>query len=138
MFESAFADTPGPWRQRFEFFHAYGLPSSSPQARAAFKELPFGTRLRLNSNFLAFLFGPFYFFAKGMWRKGATLLAAGLAAGAVMYFIEAPDSIARAVTFGFGAAAMVTANYAYYLHAVQHSQSWNPFEGFRRRTAPST
>ncbi|OHV00684.1 DUF2628 domain-containing protein [Mycobacterium talmoniae] len=135
VFESAFADTPGPWRQRFEFFHAYGLPSSSPQARAAFKELPFGTRMRLNSNFLAFLFGPFYFFAKGMWRKGVSLLVAAIAVGVVMTVLDVPDGIDRGVAAGFGAAAMVTANYAYYLHVVQHSRSWNLFEGFSRRAA---
>jgi hypothetical protein len=126
-------DVPARWRQRFAFFHAYGLPSSSPEAREAFKALPFGTKVRINSNIPAFLFGPFYFFAKGMWRKGLTLLAAVVATAIVMVIVDAPDPLARAVGFGFATAVMTTANYAYYLHVVRRSRSWNPLEGFGRR-----
>lgn len=133
--ETEFEDLRGPWPQRFEFFRAYGLPSSSPQARAAYKSLGFFDRIRVNQNFLAFLFGPFYFFVKGMWRKGLTLLVVAVAVAAVMVAIDVPDSIGRAAGMGVAAVAMITANYAYYLHIVGHSRSWNVFEGFGRRSA---
>jgi hypothetical protein len=62
-------------QERFAFYDAYGQPSGSTEARAAFRALPFGTRFRMNTNIWAFLFGPIYYFVKGMWRKG--LVAAG-------------------------------------------------------------
>lgn len=121
------------WRSRFAFFDRYGLPNGTDEARAALRAMPFGQRLRLNSNILAFLFGPIYFFVKGMWRKGVTLLVAGIVVIAVLSAVGASDSIVRAVSFGVSAAAMLTANFAYYLHVRRGSTSWNPFEGFGRR-----
>ena len=123
---------PGIWTQRFEFFTRYGLPANSPEGRAALRALPFGTRLRINSNFPAFLFGPFYFFFKGMWRKATTLLGAAMAAGAVLESANITSGLATGVATSIGAAAMLSANYAYYLHVTRHSRSWNPFEGFGR------
>lgn len=120
------------WRLRFDFFDTYGLPSSTPEAKAAYRALPFGTKLRLTSNILAFLFGPIYFFVKGMWRKGLTLLALALSAAVIMALVGVPESVGRAVGIGIAALAMSTANYAYYLHVVRRSESWNPFEGFGR------
>ena len=123
------------WQRRFAFFDQYGVPNSTPQARAAYRALGFGEKLRLNSNFLALLFGPLYFIAKGMWRKGVTFLIAGLAAMAVLTVLNVPDSFVRPVGFAFSALAMTTANYAYYLHVRRGSTSWNPFEGLGLRTA---
>ncbi|WP_454790676.1 DUF2628 domain-containing protein [Mycolicibacterium lutetiense] len=120
------------WRWKFNFFNTYGLPSASPEAKAAYRNLSFMAKLRLTSNILAFLFGPIYFFVKGMWRKGLTLLALTIAVAAVLVVLDVSDSIGRAVSIGVGALAMSTANYAYYLHVVRGSESWNPFEGFGR------
>jgi Protein of unknown function (DUF2628) len=131
---AGFANVPPVWRTRFDFFDTYGLPSSSPAAQQAFRALPFGRKFRINSNVLAFLFGPIYFFVKGMWRKGLTLLGAALALAFVMFAIDAPDTVIRIANLIVPAMAMTIANYAYYLHVVRHSESWNPFEGFGRRT----
>ncbi|OFB36493.1 hypothetical protein BA059_23600 [Mycolicibacterium sp. (ex Dasyatis americana)] len=120
------------WRWKFDFFNAYGLPSASPEAKAAYRNLSFMAKLRLTSNILAFLFGPLYFFVKGMWRKGLTLLGIAITAGVVLTVLDVSDTIGRSVGIAIGALAMSTANYAYYLHAVRGSQSWNPFEGFGR------
>ncbi|WP_083187769.1 DUF2628 domain-containing protein, partial [Mycobacterium timonense] len=101
--------------------------------REAYKALPFGARVRLTSNAMAFLFGPLYFIAKGMWRKGLTLLAVAGAVAVVTVAIDMPDSLARAIGLGFAGLAMTIANHAYYLHVAKHSQSWNFLEGFNRR-----
>jgi uncharacterized protein DUF2628 len=53
---NALTDT---WQEQFTFYDAYGLPSSSPQARAAYKQLPFWTRSRMGWTTPALLFGPF-------------------------------------------------------------------------------
>ncbi|HET6735704.1 DUF2628 domain-containing protein [Mycobacterium sp.] len=126
---------PQVWQQRFTFFDAYGLPGSSSQSQAAFKALSFGKKLRLTTNLLAFFFGPVYYFVKGMWRKGLVLLAEAIAIGVLVAF-NGPDHIlSRVLVFAYAAVVMSTANYAYYLHAAKGSRSFNPFEGFSRRSS---
>jgi Protein of unknown function (DUF2628) len=121
------------WQKRFDFYLAHGLPGSTPQSKAAFKALPFVTRMRLTGNPAAFLFGPFYFFAKGMWRKGLVLLAMALVLGAAIGTLNLPEMAERAAAMVVPALAMTTANYAYYLHVTKDSRSWNPFEAMGRR-----
>jgi hypothetical protein len=123
------------WHQRFDFFGTYGLPSSSPQARDAFKELSWWTRTRMSWNTLAFLFGPIYFFVKGMWRKGLVLLVSAIALGTVMVSLDLPEMVNRAGSLVIPAMAANVANYAYYLHVVMESRSWNPLEGLGRKNA---
>lgn len=126
---------PQVWQRRFAFFEAYGLPGSSSQSQAAFKALPFGKKLRLTTNLPAFFFGPIYYFVKGMWRKGLVLLAEAIGI-AVLVAFNGPDSIlSRLLVFAYAALMMSTANYAYYLHAAKRSRSFNPFEGFSRRSS---
>lgn len=129
-----YSDLPVVWQQRFAFFDAYGPPNSSPQAREAFRRLSFWDKQRLNVNIWAFLFSFLYFFVKGMWRKGLVLAAMAVAVGVLVEFVlHLSESSAVGASFAVPALAMTTANYAYYLHRVQRSTSWNPFEGFGRR-----
>ncbi|GAA1086633.1 DUF2628 domain-containing protein [Tsukamurella spumae] len=123
---------PERWRSRFEFFGRYGQPASSPEATAAFKALPFGTRFRLGFNGPAFFFGPIYYAIKGPWRKGLSLLGGVVVLSVIVGIIE----FALGITIpsgAFGAAVGViystTANWAYFLHVTRGSTSWNPFEG---------
>lgn len=129
------AELSPTWLQRFAFFDAYGMPSSSPEAREAIRALPLRDRLRITSNFWAFLFFPFYFFVKGIWRKGLVWAGAAVALAAVGMSLGVSDQMAQAIGIGLAAGAMTTANYSYYLHVVKNSQSWNVFEGFGRRSA---
>ncbi|WP_395311796.1 DUF2628 domain-containing protein [Mycobacterium sp. AMU20-3851] len=117
------------WQRRFAFFDLYGLPNSSPMAKAAYRTLPFWDKVRLTSNGWALLFGFIYFYVKGMWRKGTTLLGIGFGLGVLLSLLHASQFLTQVVTFALAGAVMSTANYAYYLH-VRGSQSWNPFEGF--------
>ena len=121
------------WQKRFDFFNTYGLPNSTPESKAAYQALTFLERLKLTSNILAFLFGPIYFFVKGMWRKGLTLLGIFVAVEVVLIILNASDTLVRGIGFGLAAIAMTTANYAYYLHVVRGSQSWNLFEGYGKQ-----
>lgn len=126
-------ELPRSWQQRFAFYDEYGVPNTSPESREAYRALPFGSKIRLNANIWGFLFGPIYFFVKGMWRKGLVLLALAVALAVVVIGVGAPDIIDRAASLVVPALAMTTANYAYYLHVVKGSQSWNVFEGLGRR-----
>ena len=121
------------WQKRFDFFNTYGLPNSTPESKAAYQALTFLERVKLTSNILAFLFGPIYFFVKGMWRKGLTLLGIALAVSAALFVFDVSDAVARAVGIGVSCLAMSTANYAYYLHVARGSESWNLFEGLGGR-----
>ncbi|MEB3035057.1 DUF2628 domain-containing protein [[Mycobacterium] nativiensis] len=128
------AELSPTWQQRFAFFDAHGVPSSSPQSRAALRALPFGTRMRITSNFLALFFFPFYFFVKGMWRKGVVWIGVAVALAALGVALDVSDGVGRAIGIGLAAGAMTTANYGYYLHVVKGSRSWNILEGFARRS----
>ena len=126
---------PQVWQQRFAYYEAHGLPGSSSQAQAAFKALSFGQKIRISVNFLAFFFGPIYYFVKGMWRKGLVLLGEAAVIGVLVAFNGADNIFSRVLIFLYAASVMSTANYAYYLHIAKDSQSWNPYEGFNARSA---
>ncbi len=127
----------GPiWQQRFEFYDRYGHPFSTRESLEAYKALPLWTRLRISFNVPAAAFGPFYFFAKGMWRKGLTVLLIVLALVGVLHGLHVPYAVAYGVVGGLSPWSM--ASYEYYLHRTTRSQSWNPFEGMwvrRKRQA---
>lgn len=128
---------PAVWQSRFGFFEKYGLPSSSPESKVAFRALPFGAKVRIGSNLLAFFFGPIYFAVKGMWRKGLTLLGIELVVSVVLSMLalvlRLPDGAFTGAGVGVAAIGLSTANYAYYLHVTTGSRSWNLFEGFGRQ-----
>lgn len=120
------------WRWRFGFYDRFGHPGSTPESEAAYKALPYGARLMLGCNLLAFFFGPIYYFVKGMWRKGLTIVALVLAVVGVQYAVGGSDGVYQAVNLALSCVLMATANYTYYLDQVKGSQSWNPFEGMTR------
>jgi hypothetical protein len=121
------------WQDRFEFFAEYGPPNATQRSRDAIRELPLGKRLVVNQNYFAFFFSPFYFFVKGMWRKGITLLGAALVLAVTAALLPIPEMAARGLSLVVPALAMTSANYAYFLHVTKGSTSWNPFEGLGRR-----
>ncbi|CAJ1497551.1 DUF2628 domain-containing protein [[Mycobacterium] burgundiense] len=121
------------WQQRFAFYRQYGPIGSTQAAKDAYRTLPLGTKLCLGFNIWAFLFVPFYFLAKGMWRKALTLLGVSVALGVMSVLLGLPDSWDRALAAGYAGAIATVANWAYYLHVVEGSQSWNPLEGLRRK-----
>jgi hypothetical protein len=56
------------WRVKFDLLEKAGgvkLPNV--------KKLPFGERMKVGFNIWGFLFGPFYYLAKGMWKKAISL-----------------------------------------------------------------
>jgi len=110
------------WQRRFAFYDHYAAAPTKEEANAIFRAGPFWTRIRLTSNFLAFFFGPIYFFVKGMWRKGLVLLGISLGIGVVLGVVGASDSVTRAVSIGFAAVFMGIGKQAYYLPWVRKSE----------------
>jgi hypothetical protein len=124
------------WRERFAFFDAYGAPSSAA-FHEAIKRAPRGTRRRVNFNFLAFFFGPFYLLGLGLWKKALSLVAVvlGLAVLELTFSvatgIDVPRPIDSALNIATALLFGLSTNYAYYLKQVKGCQNWNPFEGLR-------
>ncbi|WP_306358824.1 MULTISPECIES: DUF2628 domain-containing protein [unclassified Nocardia] len=135
---ATYDDLKPKWRERFAFFDSYGHPGA-PEYRQAVRGLPFRKQMLVGSNFIAFFFGPIYFFVLGLWRKNLSLLGIWVGVVVAIIALEAimettvPDLVARGVGFGMAALYMSTANYAYYLQRTRGIQGWNPFEGMGKR-----
>ncbi|USX13517.1 DUF2628 domain-containing protein [Oxalobacteraceae bacterium OTU3CAMAD1] len=79
------AELSALWRIRFDLIEKAGGPT-----RPHFKQLSFGERFRLAFNLWALLFGPFYYLAKGMWRKAIVAAFIGLPL-MILINVAAPD-----------------------------------------------
>lgn len=102
------------WRHRFAIFDKAGGAKWSDLRKLPRSE----ARQAARFNVLAFLFGPFYYFAKGMWLRGFTLLfvttAAFFLVGIFLDLMSASSRVFYAVAFGFAAVYGATANFDYY------------------------
>lgn len=82
------------------------------------KNMPREERRRsFQFNVLAFLFGPLYYVAKGMWRKGISLFIVCVAAVIAIEFFLAAIGFGRmgkALSYGVAAVYAVRANIDYY------------------------
>jgi len=110
------------WKQLFALIQRAGGPPLKN-----FQSLSFGERMRVGMNFLAFLFGPFYYAAKGMWRKGLVLFVAGNAIIIGIAFVCALleiDVSAQALGAGLGAVFGSQANMDFYKKEVLGKSGW--------------
>ncbi|WDE13532.1 DUF2628 domain-containing protein [Thalassomonas haliotis] len=79
------------WRAKFELLEKVGADKQfifKAARGASFKALPFKQKQTISFNLLAFFFGPFYYFAKKMWHKGALLLALTWLCACLSFTIE--------------------------------------------------
>lgn len=116
------------WQFRFNFFEQHGAPNT-PTFKAAYKELPFGQKLKVNFNFFALFFSWIYLLILGMWRKALTILGMTIVLMVLASFM--PAVVARGVWIGWSLLIAMTANYSYYQEKVKGNVSWNPFQGMR-------
>ncbi|MGW8274695.1 DUF2628 domain-containing protein [Xanthomonas axonopodis] len=116
------------WQFRFDFYDRHGEPKSST-FKTAMRSLPFGQKVKLNMNFYAFFFGFIYYFILGMWRKALVLIGVSFTVGIICSFL--PEYVLRSFGLAYSLLVGMTANYAYYLHKIKGSTSWNPLEGVR-------
>jgi hypothetical protein len=115
-------DLSALWRIRFDLVEKAGGPQLPH-----IKRLRAGERLRLMWNFWALLFGPFYYIAKGMWRKA---LVISFSTVALTIFINkaAPsgdlDFFANNIGYAANALFTVFANIDYYRKVVLNHKGW--------------
>lgn len=103
------------WKERFQLMEKIGWNDGMLKNYWNFRKLTFSERLKMSFNVLALLFGPFYYFVKGMWLKAILII---LASFAVEIFVSDPLTLA-AIIAGWCAGF---ANYDFYLLKVKRKQ----------------
>jgi hypothetical protein len=110
------------WKTRFRL-----IEDAGGVRMARIKDLPFGDRMKVTFNLLAFLFGPFYYLAKGLWRKAITFFALGVVTLTVLSLALSAagfDGVSRALGYGLAAVFATRANIDYYKRMVLNDNTW--------------
>ena len=105
------------WKETFQLIDRAGgvkLPK--------LRELSSSDRRRIQFNWLAFLFGPFYYLTKGMWRKAITYSAIIFALIFALLALGLKSSAGFGVAFGIIWAML--ANISYYKIKVLGQNPW--------------
>jgi hypothetical protein len=110
------------WRIRFDLIEkagGRGLPMR--------QQLSFGEHFRMTWNIWAFLFGPFYFLVKGMWRKALVYWLLGFVP-LMLIDLASPDNELGPLKFDVNIAAaawcMLRSNTDYYRKLVLKDNGW--------------
>jgi len=110
------------WKTKFMLMEKAG-GVKMPQHKA----LSTGERMKISFNVLAFLFGPFYYLAKGMWKKAITLFVVSVAIVVILEIALEMTGLGRfgkALTYGVAAVYAVRANIDYYKKMVLGQNGW--------------
>ena len=111
-------DVSDAWKRKFRLIEKAGGPDF-PQAR----DLSFGERRAIGFNFLAFLFGPFYFLAKGLWRPAIAYSMLAVVLGVILELVS-KGKLSHGVGYGFAAVYAMRANVVYYRKMVLGETPW--------------
>lgn len=115
------------WRFRFDFFVEHGTPGllkTDPGYQAAFRELSFRQRTKLNFNWFGAIFGVLYLLYLRLWKKALVLVALGIVIGMVSILLDLPYSIDRAVAVTFSIYIASRVNVYHYDRRVSGRQTW--------------
>lgn len=111
-------DVSDKWKDRFRAIERAGGPDLPK-----FRTLSPAERRGVQFNWIAFLFGPFYFLAKGLWRQAVVYVLLAIACGLTMEAVGLGE-FGRAVGFGFAAVYAIRANVSYYRKVVLSESLW--------------
>lgn len=113
-------DVSESWKKRFSILEKAGGPKLQKV-----RELGFVERRKLFFNIWGFLFGPFYYLAKGMWKKAIILTALAIAAVVVLELVlEAMGVGSKITNFVAPAIFSTRANIDYYKKIVLDDNEW--------------
>jgi hypothetical protein len=114
---------PAVWKKRFALIERAGGPT-----RANILTLSAIDRFRASFNIWAFLFGTFYFLAKGMWRRAISFTLALLATSVIfdLYIaaLGAAHALPNPTNFAGPAFFACMANLCYYKEKVLGDRGW--------------
>lgn len=111
-------DVSDTWKRRFRLIEKAGGVAMND-----FRDLPFGERMSISFNLLAFLFGPLYYLAKGLWRPALAYFVVAVAF-IVLMDLAGLDRLARAAGYATSAVYALRANLNYYRRMVLREQAW--------------
>lgn len=123
--ESSIEDLPvsEKWKTRFRAIALAGGPKMQN-----LKSLPKSDRSNAFSfNVLAFFFGPLYYIAKGMWKRGIALFALMVVIVLTLGFVLDSfglERVSKALGYGVGAVFAIRANIDYYKKMVLNDNGW--------------
>ena len=108
------------WKMKF-----YLLEKAGGVKLQNVKNLPFGERVKVVFNFWAFLFGPFYYLAKGMWKKAISLFGVSVLIIVILAAICEAMGISDAITSFVASAIFATrANIDFYKKVKLGDNGW--------------
>ena len=126
-------DVSNSWKKTFKL-----IERAEPKGLLQFKEadqLPFSERSKMLRNFKAFFFGPFYYLAKKMYRKGLFILGAACIYTTILIAVERSYSITLPAVVYYVPASVISsmlANYDYYQKVVNNKRMWGNTEIFNQ------
>lgn len=106
------------WKSRFRAIERAGgvdLPGLRDLARS--------DRLLVQFNWIAFLLGPFYYVAKGLWRQAIVYVVLAIACSLILEAMGL-GKFGRGVGYGFAAIYCLRANISYYKTRVLGEAPW--------------
>ena len=116
------------WQRRFAFYRAYGWPFTGEGA-AALRKMPFATARALSFNVWGFLFGPIYYYALGLWKRGTSLLGLAVVFSIVCQHLFG-DTALRVVGVTEAALFACLVNYPYFIQVTEGRDDWNPLADY--------
>lgn len=111
-------DVSDAWKRKFRLIEKAG-EGYFRQSR----ERSSGGSFAVGFNILAFLFGPFYFLAKGLWRPAVAYVLLAVAVGVVLELIS-KGKLSHGLGYGFAFIYAIRANVLYYRKVVLGEMSW--------------
>lgn len=111
-------DVSDAWKRKFRLIESAGGPDLE-----ALRDLEFRDRFSISFNLLAFVFGPIYFLAKGLWRQASLYVAIAF----VLFFILellGLGGFSQGIGYGFAAMCAGRANVSYYKKVVLQEAPW--------------
>lgn len=119
--EAAASGISKRWLAKFSLIDQAGGPT-----RKQIRQLPKRAQRKLSFNILAFIFGPFYYLVKGMWRKAITLSAVSIVATLALNYIFTSVGLDFQIPEGLLAMGLAAsrANFDYYKKVVLADKQW--------------
>ena len=113
-------EIPEAWKVKFSLLEKADGPKLSKA-----RDLSFGERTKVVFNAWGFLLGPFYYLAKGMWKKAIVLFALCVAAIVVLSMLLKAMGISDAITYYIAPTIFaLRANIDYYKKVVLGDNGW--------------
>lgn len=118
------------WKTKFDILQKIGADEQfiyKAMGSPEYKGLSFREKNNISFSILAFFFGPFYYFSKAMWAKGAVILGATWVLAALLTLVESVVGVALPTVIYWIPSAVICAqlaNYDYFRNVMHGEKVW--------------